>query len=396
MNQLKHLPTYRSEEFPPFLLQLRALLFDTQQEAADHFGLDRTRISRYETGAVTPRIGYMAELARLIAGRAQSSAPTEQFLLEQLNLAIEEQYRMSRFGDWSMICQTADDYLAQQRAKQEKKVAQERTKSAKHPSSSPTTPQTQWESRLEPATYNHLVGFEGYIAQVVEALCRPGPPWIVAIEGLGGVGKTSLAHAVSREISQRETFDDFGWVSVRDRIFNFDGSIQEVTQAVRTVESLLSALIDQLLPELANSTLLAREGKAFEILKARFKELPHLIVIDNLETLADVETLVPKLQAMVEPTKFLLTTRESLYAVPTIHHVSLDQLTKPDALQLVRREAEVRNFQRVLTATPAQLDGLYETVGGNPLALRLVVGQTHTQYPRHDLGCAPSRTGQDS
>ena len=44
-------------------------------------------------------------------------------------------------------------------------------------------------------------------------------------------------------------------------------------------------------------------------------------------------------------------------------------------LALLRHEAERRNIPAILTATPTDLLPIYTTVGGNPLALKLVVGQ---------------------
>jgi hypothetical protein len=46
-------------------------------------------------------------------------------------------------------------------------------------------------------------------------------------------------------------------------------------------------------------------------------------------------------------------------------------------LALLRAEARQRNLPALATATDDELHPVYATVGGNPLALRLVVGQTH-------------------
>jgi hypothetical protein len=53
-------------------------------------------------------------------------------------------------------------------------------------------------------------------------------------------------------------------------------------------------------------------------------------------------------------------------------------LNETKALLLIQQEAELRNFRRITTASNTQLKKIYEVVGGNPLALRLVIGQTHT------------------
>jgi hypothetical protein len=55
-------------------------------------------------------------------------------------------------------------------------------------------------------------------------------------------------------------------------------------------------------------------------------------------------------------------------------------LSLDDALALVRYEAANRNLSFLTQAGDDDLRPIYEIVGGNPLALRLVVGQTH-HYP---------------
>jgi hypothetical protein len=113
------------------------------------------------------------------------------------------------------------------------------------------------------------------------------------------------------------------------------------------------------------------------MLQQRLHSAPHLIVIDNLETLLDVESLLGALRELVNPSKFLLTSRISRFYETDIFHFTLPELNAADALALVRQEAWVRNQPELAAASDAELQPIYATVGGNPLALRLVVGQTH-------------------
>jgi DNA-binding transcriptional ArsR family regulator len=114
-------------------------------------------------------------------------------------------------------------------------------------------------------------------------------------------------------------------------------------------------------------------------LEQQLRKLPHLIVIDNLETVIDLESLLPLLRRLASPTKFLLTTRHNLYG-EVIAHLNVPELTEADALRLVRHEAQLRHLPDVVAAADVDLHPIYATVGGNPLALRLIVGQLHI-YP---------------
>lgn len=119
--------------------------------------------------------------------------------------------------------------------------------------------------------------------------------------------------------------------------------------------------------------------QAFNALKKHLKERAHLIVIDNLETLTDIESLLPTLARLANPTKFLLTSRQALYGEPDVYHFTVPGLSQTDALQLIRQEALKRNLLYLIEADNEALVPIYETVGGNPLALRLIVGQSSMQ-----------------
>jgi hypothetical protein len=105
------------------------------------------------------------------------------------------------------------------------------------------------------------------------------------------------------------------------------------------------------------------------------KLTPTLVVVDNLETMADYQTLLPTLLKLANPTKFLLTSRHSLRAHPDIFSWTLPELSLADTLYLLRQEAKTRGLAGVAEATDDQLQPIHHLVGGNPLALKLVVGQ---------------------
>ncbi len=64
-----------------------------------------------------------------------------------------------------------------------------------------------------------------------------------------------------------------------------------------------------------------------------------------------------------------------------IYHYTIPKLNKDDALRLIRYEAKLHNSPHLKNTRNDVLEKIYRTVGGNPLALRLVVGQTHIFTP---------------
>ncbi|MEZ4863998.1 MAG: NB-ARC domain-containing protein [Caldilineaceae bacterium] len=245
--------------------------------------------------------------------------------------------------------------------------------------------------RLEAATYTALVGVEEHLDKLKQVLTVPEAPWLISIEGMGGIGKTSLTDALLRRVIEEGWVDDIGWVSARRERLSWDGKINVEQQPALTAAQLIERLVEQLLP--------THMGNPLECmvtaLHNRLHELPHIIVIDNLETLVDVETLLPTLQKLANPSKFVLTSRHRLYSMPNIYHFIVPELSEAHALTLIRQEANLSNLPELAMAGEAALKPIYATVGGNPLALRLVVGQAHIlplDLILTDLGAARSDT----
>ena len=234
--------------------------------------------------------------------------------------------------------------------------------------------------RTPPPTYVNLVGVQEHLDELTQRLIAPEPPWMFSVEGIGGIGKTALGHALLGRAMMNAAFDDCGWVSAQPAILDLSGVIRPVDQPLLSAEQLVEALLSQLAPETA-AYLTADRTRALTALQKRLKREPHLIVIDNLETVTDLEALLPTLQSLANPSKFVLTTRKSLYSEPNLYHFAVPELNDVHALALIRQEARYSNLPALAESCDDELYPIYETVGGNPLALRLVVGQLHMDSP---------------
>ena len=230
-------------------------------------------------------------------------------------------------------------------------------------------------NRLEITVPVRLFGIAAKQATLLDLLGVEGPPWVIAVDGMGGIGKTTLADAIVRQIVTQPQYVDIGWLSARRRFFTLWGGLQEPSdRPALTLERLIDAILYQF--GAAQVARLPYERKLAEV-KELLNSAPHLIVIDNLETAADYRTILPELHRLCNPSRFLLTSRHGLRAFPAVYSLTLDELSLADSLDLVRYEAEGRGFHELASAPDDLLTEVHQVVGGNPLALKLVVGQSY-------------------
>lgn len=233
--------------------------------------------------------------------------------------------------------------------------------------------QQKWSARLDTATYVELFGVEETQARLYAAMFAEGPPWLVQLEGLGGSGKTSLADAVTRQVIESGRFVEIGWVSVQPVTLAPAGTLIPRSSVAPTVEGLLRALVQQLLPTFpfsADSDVTTLSAALANPLKT----YPHLIVIDNAEAIADRAGLAAQLEQLSNPTRFLLTSRVALPTLQPLLQLVVPPLSATAAETLLRTEAGWHQLTNVTDADAATIKTIYRTIGGNPLALRLILG----------------------
>ena len=231
-------------------------------------------------------------------------------------------------------------------------------------------------SRLTPLPDQRLFGIEEKLSRLEPELDSVYRPWLIAIDGIGGIGKTTLAHTLVHRFLNNKRFDDIGWVSAKQEEYVTGRGIRPVKGHVAAIDE--DALVDTLLVQLADGPYPIDNKQAKRVaLKELLQRKVCLVVVDNLETVADYEALLPLLRHLAKPSKFLITTRMSLQNEHDIHAVSMTELSRDDTLALLRHEAAEQQSLPLEAADTPLLDEIYRTVGGNPLALKLVVGQTH-------------------
>ena len=234
--------------------------------------------------------------------------------------------------------------------------------------------QAALEGRLPPPSYTALIGVESQIEHLTRLLTTPQAPGLILLDGIGGIGKSSLADALLRALIVQDSFADIAWISAQRQLFHLDGKLRQIPRPALTIDGVLDELAALWL---ADGVRASSRTQKIAALQSCLAQAPHLVVLDNLEVMADAEPLLALLQRLAGQSRFLLLSRHSYYAEPGIYHLRLPELGEADALRLLRQEARLRNLPALAEATDAALRPIYDAVGGNPLALRLIVGQTH-------------------
>ncbi len=228
--------------------------------------------------------------------------------------------------------------------------------------------------RLPTPLMPHIVGIADTLSTLTPLLTNEDTPYLVALVGMGGLGKTTLADATVRHLFVNGVVPEVGWVSAKPANFTWNGITQDLKPAL-TAEAMIETLYYQMVGQHEPRGPFVYD-RALGQLQEYLKKGKYVVVIDNLETVLDLETLLPVLRQLMNPAKFLLTSRRSLPEELDIYHHSVQELSEADAFQLVRQAAAAAHLPLLETATDADLLPIYDTVGGNPLALRLVVGQS--------------------
>ncbi len=197
-------------------------------------------------------------------------------------------------------------------------------------------------------------------------------PWLIAIDGIGGIGKTALVGKLVHDLIGTNRFYDIAWVSAKQEEYFASQGLRLIDQSVMNRNTLVDSLLEQLGKDIPPLT--SFEEK-LTVLLGLLKRQSYLIIIDNLETVADYEVILPLLRKLADPTKFLLTSRHSLSAYSDIYCLSLPELPQADVYYFIEHEAKIRGISTLVEASQAQLELIFNVVGGNPLALKLVIGQ---------------------
>lgn len=209
---------------------------------------------------------------------------------------------------------------------------------------------------LPPAAYHDLVGMEEILGKLLETLRRPDPPWLVALSGLGGSGKTALTGAAARQLIPEFAFDHVIWVACE---YEADGG--EIWGGLMTALGRAFAASSEAAPY--------SNKQVYRWMKAR----PQLVVLDGAEAaLGDMDFLF-RLRSLAEPSKFLLNARRLPPNASPVHRFSVPPLDLQTTGLFLQQRAAGWGEGSGAEKGASNAEAIYRVVGGHPGALVLAI-----------------------
>lgn len=227
---------------------------------------------------------------------------------------------------------------------------------------------------LPPKPYEQLIGRDEWVNRVLDILRDSEAPSIIAITGIGGIGKTALAYEIAHRAVETSLFEDALWESAKQYEL-LGGTIYARPDEAITRESLLSSI--------------ARQLGRFEILQLHpderrlrlqyiLQHSPYLLIVDNLETIEDYQALVEELTDLLKPSRAILTSRIRLESNKHLQEIHIKGLPESEAVKFLRHEGHEKNTLPVADAGKTILKRIVKVTGGMPLAMKFFIAQVGT------------------
>ncbi len=223
-------------------------------------------------------------------------------------------------------------------------------------------------------SFSQLIGREKQIAEISNTFSSKDTNRIIAIDGMGGIGKTALAFEVADRGLRNKVFDAVYWITDEDQD---EGRNKTSKISFDMILNKLGIKLGQ-----RNITSLSLAQKINRVRTSLSTER-YLIIIDNLERAIDQqEKIIQGIHEILgRNSKALIMSRKRFSK--GVYHVHLQGLLSAHAINFLRQEAKSRGIRRLENASDKFFNIISEKSGGSPLALKLVVGQLN--YESVDL-----------
>ncbi len=236
------------------------------------------------------------------------------------------------------------------------------------------SPQIFARHNLPQPPHTKFIGHDIELDNLLDLLAQTKQQ-IISIEGMAGVGKTTLALEAAHQCLTSKDFTTVIFSSAQSqqflgshlsRRFLAERNLQDLLQVIcRTLNS-----VEPSLPQGLDELPAGIEDQIRYILTI-LAEQPTLIVIDNIENITNQTETISFLGCLPPTVKVIITSRVRLGIGQAI---DLKPLPVQDSIHLIQHQAETQN----LKIDNSQLRTIYHSTGGLPLAIAYLIGSIAT------------------
>lgn len=211
--------------------------------------------------------------------------------------------------------------------------------------------------KLPPAVTPAPAGVNGRAEALAGMLCAADGLPALVVTGPGGIGKTTLAREAAWLAIERGCFDEVAWLALKGPTA-YPTTLSELARGVGYIHLTETAI-----------------GALEAALAAHFAAARALVVVDGAGWLEGMGEQAARLGRLLNSGRLVATSRQRPGPESPCRVMTIPPLSREAFSEALQQMAEMGHVSAGRRPDAHTVDRIYEAVGGNPLAARLIVGQ---------------------